>query len=42
MKPHVAFQCSLVEQLAAIQRATPGVCAGDVNALHAWRVAVRR
>lgn len=42
MKPQVAFQCSLAEQLAAIQCATPGVCAGDANALHAWRVAVRR
>lgn len=42
MKPHVAFYCSLAEQLEAIQRATPGVCAGDAEALHAWRVAVRR
>ena len=42
MKPHVAFQHSLAEQLAAIRRATSGVCAGDIEALHVWRVAVRR
>ena len=42
MKPHVAFQRSLAEQLAAIRSAAPGVCAGDAEALHAWRVAVRR
>ena len=42
MKPQVAFQHALAEQLTAIQVATPEVCAGNVEALHAWRVAVRR
>ena len=42
MKPHFAFQRALAEQSAAIRAATPGVCAGDGESLHAWRVAVRR
>lgn len=42
MKPHVAFQASLAEQVTAIRAAAPEVCAGDAEALHVWRVAVRR
>jgi len=42
MKPHIAFERALREQVSAIRDATPGVCAGNVRALHAWRVAVRR
>ena len=42
MKAPVTFQRALVEQLVAIRMATACVCAGEMEALHVWRVAVRR
>jgi CHAD domain-containing protein len=36
------MQRALAEQAAAIRASTPGVRRGDAEALHAWRVAVRR
>ena len=42
MKPHAAMKRALATQVAVIRRVTPTVRRGDAEALHAWRVAVRR